>query len=109
MRHIDSKNKYYLFGNSTYYGCITFSTAHNLFYSMLDGSFEAKQYRLDRMILSDWDKDEFLEFIKISKSFESKYNNFGYIYINNYKYCLEDLEKNLDKYLNLAAIKCIIK
>jgi len=105
MNHIDSKLKQYRLANSKLVGNIDYMTCHNLFYYYKYPNIYL--INISALILSKWLREEFIEFINISKGFKNRRRD--YKYFNDYKYCLDDLEKNLDKYLNEAIIKSIIE
>jgi len=78
---------------------------HSFSFSFFSPStlFRDKNYNMiiSTIILSGWDKQDFLDAIQCWKSFnyEDKPN----------LYCINDLEQNIDKYLNEIIIKEIIE
>lgn len=102
MNHIDIKAKTYclnIINKNTVYGVISYMTPANLYYN--NGKVD-----LQMIELSQWCKEEFIQFLNVAKYFEKRtkhYKDFKY-----FKFCINDLENNIDKYLNEIIIKSII-
>lgn len=101
MNHIDIKDRCFYWGND-------YKDMYNIFYTTIYHNFGGTEKNIIRNIAeSGWIKEEFLLLIKISKKLESGYKTDNSFLL--FKNAIDNLEKNLDRYLTEAMIKSIIE